>query len=126
VFIGRGSIRLIDWTRGGIDDPALDVGFAKVGLALMPEPFPPPPPINQIVNIAGRSMARRLSARCEPMVGEAERVRYFEALRCAVELADLVAERSAGRVSGWEHGVPAVVRHLEHITNQSIDFRAVK
>ena len=40
VFIGSHGIRLIDWTRGGIDDPALDVGFAKVGFVLMPEPFP--------------------------------------------------------------------------------------
>jgi hypothetical protein len=122
VFVGTEEIRLIDWTRGGVDDPALDVGFAKVGFALMPEPFPPPRPIRQLAQLIGQSIARRLSIHCEPLVGGAGRVRYYEALRCAVELADVVTERSTGSQPGWEHGVPALVHHLENITNQSIAF----
>lgn len=122
VFIDRHEIRLIDWTRGGVDDPALDVGFAKVGFALMPEPFPPPPPIRQVGRAIGRSIARRLATHCEPLVGGAERVRYYEALRCAVELADIVTGRAAGSQPGWEHGVPALVRHLTNITGQAISF----
>ncbi|TML40906.1 MAG: hypothetical protein E6G27_09040 [Actinobacteria bacterium] len=122
VFMGNGGVRLIDWTRGGIDDPALDVGFAKVGFALMPEPFPPPPPIRQLAALAGRSIAARISSHCDQLVGGADRVRYYEALRCAVELADVVAERASGARPGWEHGVPALVRHLEIITNGSITF----
>jgi len=122
VFIDRDEIRLLDWTRGGIDDPALDVGFAKVGFALMPEPFPPPPPIGQVGRAIGRSIARRLAMHCEPLVGGADRVRYYEALRCAVELADVVTGRAAGNPPGWEHGVPALVRHLANITGQAISF----
>ena len=90
VFLGRSGPRLIDWTRGGVDDPALDVGFAKVGFALMPEPFPPPSPIREAVHGIGSSMARRISARCDRLVGGGERVRYYEALRCAVELSGVV------------------------------------
>jgi aminoglycoside phosphotransferase (APT) family kinase protein len=122
VFIDRREIRLIDWTRGGIDDPALDVGFAKVGFALMPEPFPPPAPIRQLGEAIGRSIARRLAVHCEPLVGGADRVQYYEALRCAVELADVVTGRAAGTRPGWDHGVPALIRHLENITKQSIAF----
>ncbi len=123
VFIHGKDIRLIDWTRGCIDDPALDVGFAKVAFRLMPEPFPPPPPVRQLVQLIGRSIARRISAHCDALVGGTERVRYYEALRCAVELADVVVERRAHGRSGWDHGVPAIVRHLERITKQSIEFR---
>lgn len=122
VFIDEREIRLIDWTRGGIDDPALDVGFAKVGFALMPEPFPPPPPVSGIGRAVGRSIARRIALHCEPLAGGADRVRYYEALRCAVELADVVTGRAAGDRRGREHGVPALVRHLESITNQPISF----
>lgn len=122
VFIDGDDIRLIDWTRGGIDDPALDVGFAKVGFSLMPEPFPPPPPIRELVRLTGRSIARRVAQRCEPLVGGSERVRYYEALRCAAELAEVVTNRTTGRPAGWEHGVPALVRHLEATTGRSIHF----
>jgi aminoglycoside phosphotransferase (APT) family kinase protein len=122
VFVGDGEIGLIDWTRGGVDDPALDVGFAKVGFALMPEPFPPPPPIRQFVRPVGRSIARRLSSHGAPLVGGADRVRYYEALRCTVELADVVAERTTGSRPGWEHGVHALVHYLEIITGQPIAF----
>jgi hypothetical protein len=122
VFFDKDAIGLIDWTRGGIDDPALDVGFAKVGFALMPEPFPPPPPIRQLVTLTGRSIAHRISEHCDHLVGGPQRVAYFEALRCAVELADVVNERSQGRQPGWRHGVPALVRHLEGIVRQPIAF----
>jgi aminoglycoside phosphotransferase (APT) family kinase protein len=122
VFVGAGEIGLIDWNRGGVDDPALDIGFAKVGFALMPEPFPPPPPIRQLAHLVGRSIARRLSSHSDPLVGGADRVRYYEALRCMVELADVVAERSSGSRPGWEHGVPALVHHLEIITGRPIAF----
>lgn len=122
VFIDNQGVRLIDWTRGGIDDPALDVGFARVGFLLMPEPFPPPPLIRDAVALAGQSIAQRIAARCEPLVGGTERVQYYEALRCAVELSDVVTERAAAIRPGWEHGVPALVRHLENITQQPIAF----
>ena len=121
-FIDDKHVQLIDWTRGGLDDPALDVGFAKVGLALMPEPFPPAEPIARLVHLAGASIAARISSQCDPLVGGSARTRYYEALRCALELADIVAIRRSGDRSMWEHGVPALVRHLEDITGQPIAF----
>jgi hypothetical protein len=114
---------LVDWTRGAIGDPALDVGFARVGVLLMPEPFPPPPPIRQLIHAAGTHIAEGIGERCTAAVGGEERVRYHEALRCAVELANVVVERRAGARPGWDHGVPALVRHLEGISGQAVPFR---
>ena len=122
VFMTNREVCLIDWTRGGIDDPALDVGFAKSSFALMPEPFPPPPPINVLGRLAGRAIANGISARCDDLVGGANRVRYYEALRCAVELADIVAGRTTGEPAGWSHGVSALVSHLEGMTGLTINF----
>jgi hypothetical protein len=113
---------LVDWTMGAVGDPALDVGFARVGFLLMPEPFPPPPPLRQLVHAAGVRIAERIGAQCSAGVGGEERVRYYEALRCAVQLAAVVAERRAGTKPGWAHGVPALVGHLEAISGQPVPF----
>lgn len=123
LFSGERLTGLIDWTMGGVGDPALDVGFARVGLALMPEPFPPPPPIRQAVHAMGTYLAREVAHRCNDHVGGDERVAYFEALRCAVQLADVVATRRTGLRRGWEHGVPALVAHLRTTTGQRVEVR---
>ncbi len=107
---------LVDWTMGAVGDPALDVGFAKVGLALMPEPFPPPRPIGDAVNRCGQRMARHIHQRCAPLVGGDDRVSYYEALRCMLQIAVVHADRQAARPNGWEHGLPALMRHLNTIT----------
>jgi aminoglycoside phosphotransferase (APT) family kinase protein len=122
VFMTKPEVCLIDWTRGGIDDPALDVGFAKSSFALMPEPLPPPPPINVLGRLAGRAIASGISARCDDLVGGTNRVRYYEALRCAVELADIVTGRTKDEPVGWSHGVGALVSHLEGMTGLTINF----
>jgi aminoglycoside phosphotransferase (APT) family kinase protein len=121
VLIKGGAISgLVDWTMGAIGDPALDVGFAKVGIALMPEPFPPPPPIRNGIRAAGVNIAARMGERASDTVGGANRVAYFEVLRCALELATVHVDRRAGRKAGWEHGVPALIRHIEKVTSVQI------
>jgi hypothetical protein len=101
---------------GAVGDPALDVGFAKVGLALMPEPFPPPPPIRNAIRACGVRLARQIHRRCAPLVGGDDRVAYHEALRCMLQTAVVHADRRAGRTNGWERGIPALVRHFNAIT----------
>ncbi len=94
LFRRRTLTGVVDWDRTGIGDPELDVGFAKAGLSLMPAPFPPPPPIAQGVHVAGRSIARDLDRayrKRRPL--DASRVSYYEALRCALELAPVLAFR---------------------------------
>ena len=78
---------LVDWTMAGIGDPALDLGYA-CGLAMMPAPLPPPPPIRQGIHAAGRNLARRIREQyCERTQTTPERVEFYEALRCLVELS---------------------------------------
>lgn len=107
---------LVDWTMGAVGDPALDVGFATVGLALMPEPFPPPWPVSAAIRAAGAHIAKQIHERCRTLVGGAERIAYYEALRCVVQLAVVHADRQRGVWNGWEHGVSALIRHLNGIT----------
>jgi aminoglycoside phosphotransferase (APT) family kinase protein len=115
---------VVDWNRAAVGDPALDIGFAKAGLALMPAPFPPPPPIAHAVHAAGRSMANRLQqayTALHPMTDD--RVSYYEALRCLVELAVVLAHRAdaeqgitRGPRPPWENGIAALTKHFTTVT----------
>ena len=121
VLFGHGVLcGLVDWTMGALGDPALDVGFAKVGLALMPEPFPPPPPLRTAIHACGSRMARQIHDSCAPLVGGDSRISYYEALRCMVQIAVVYADRKAGRENGWERGIPALVKHLNTVTGIDI------
>ena len=121
---------VVDWDRAAVGDPALDVGFAKAGLALMPAPFPPPPPFDRGVNTAGRHIANRLHRAYEELHPIAEgRVRYFEALRSFLELS-IVAQFRARPSRGlelhgpqppWDHGVAALTLHFAQLTG--VDLR---
>lgn len=112
---------LVDWERAAVGDPALDIGFAKVGLALLPAPAHVPTPIRQAINAAGRSMAARLEDqynRQSPL--SPERVKYYEALRCALELAIVASRRASDQPgvasSGWHHGADALTQHFGDVT----------
>jgi aminoglycoside phosphotransferase (APT) family kinase protein len=112
---------LVDWERAAIGDPALDIGFAKVGLSLLPAPSHVPTPIRQAINAAGRSMAARIEVqynRHAPL--SPERVKYYEALRCALELAIVASRRASDQPSvarsGWHHGADALTRHFGDVT----------
>jgi aminoglycoside phosphotransferase (APT) family kinase protein len=112
---------LVDWTMGAVGDPALDLGFAKVGLLLAPDPFPPPS-LRRLVDWYTTRVAEEIHRRCAPLVGGDDRVRYFEAMRCVVQIAASVTERNAGGTVGWAHGMPALVAHLEATTGCSVPF----
>src|SRR5438046_4961444 len=60
-------------------------------------------------------IADRIHERCASAVGGEARVDYYEALRCIVQFAAVVAERRRAQRNGWEHGVPALVRHFTRI-----------
>jgi aminoglycoside phosphotransferase (APT) family kinase protein len=122
----RGKLTgLVDWERAAIGDPEFDIGFAKVGLELLPAPAIVPPPIRQAINAAGRSMAERLEVHYSthnPL--SPERVKYYEALRCALELAVVAGRRTSTQPdiarSGWCDGVDALSRHFGRITGTQI------
>jgi aminoglycoside phosphotransferase (APT) family kinase protein len=119
---------LVDWTMAGIGDPALDLGFACAGLAMMPAPLPPPSPIRQGIHAAGRNLARRIREQyLQRTDTSAERVEFFEALRCLVELSTVLAYRhrsdsnsAAARWPPWDKGVRALVGHFKKMTGVPI------
>jgi hypothetical protein len=115
VFDRSDRTTLIDWNRGGLDHPALDIGFAAAGFALMPEPFPPPGPVASLARGVGQLMANRIVERCAPVVGGVERIRYYEALRCLVEIADATADPDDDE-SGWASALPRLVAHASAAT----------
>lgn len=117
VLFRRGSLcGLVDWSRAGLGDPAADIGFARVGLALMPEPFPPPPPLSTLIRLAGRDLARRIETKSAHVRALPDRIRYYEVLRCALELVNVTGSGDGGGRSGWAHGVPALSRHVGQLT----------
>jgi aminoglycoside phosphotransferase (APT) family kinase protein len=103
---------LVDWNRAGVGHPALDVGFAKAGLALMPAPYAAPPPFKQLVNRAGVSLAQRVAAASDL---NSDDIDAFEALRCLVELADVAAHPASAPVP-WKRATEDLVRHLRDLT----------
>jgi aminoglycoside phosphotransferase (APT) family kinase protein len=112
---------VVDWERTVIGDPALEIGFAKVGFSLLPAPARVPPPISQGVNAAGLSIANRIESLYNRVtVLEPDVVRYYEAVRCALELATVIDRRAhlgtGATVGGWEDGTQALSKHFKRIT----------
>lgn len=129
VLMQRGHLTgLVDWTMGGIGDPALDLGFACAGLALMPAPLPPPSPIRQGIHAAGMNLARRIREQYLQRVQiEPERIKFYEALRCLLELSTVLSYRHRSHSDGagsrrppWDKGVNALVGHFMNVTGVPI------
>jgi aminoglycoside phosphotransferase (APT) family kinase protein len=129
VLIHRGQLTgLVDWTMAGIGDPALDLGFACAGLALMPAPLPPPSPIRQGIHAAGTNLAQRVREQYLNRVQiTAQRIEFYEALRCLVELSAVLSYRHRSNSDGtesrrppWDKGVNALIGHFMNITGVSI------
>jgi aminoglycoside phosphotransferase (APT) family kinase protein len=129
VLMRRGQLTgLVDWTMAGIGDPALDLGFACAGLALMPAPLPPPSPIRQGIHAAGTNLAQRIREQYLHRVQiTAERIEFYEALRCLVELSAVLSYRHRSNSDGagsrkppWDKGVNALVGHFTNISGVSI------
>ena len=129
VLMQRGHLTgLVDWTMGGIGDPALDLGFACAGLAMMPAPLPPPPPIRQGIHAAGTNLARQIRQQYRQRTQtSAERIDFYEALRCLVELSGVLAYRHRSDANSastqrppWDKGVGALAGHFKQITGVPI------
>ena len=124
VLVKRRTVTgIVDWTMGGLGDRALDVGFARVGMAKMPEPFPPPAPISNLVHAAGLSVAKRMLEKTAPVLDGTDRISYFEVLRCTIELAAVHMGRRLGRRVAWERGIPGLLAHIGKITGIDVRFQ---
>jgi aminoglycoside phosphotransferase (APT) family kinase protein len=118
---------VVDWERAVIGDPALEVGFAKVGFSLLPAPAQVLPPIREGVAAAVVSISNRIEALYNRVTAlDPDVVRYYEAVRCALELATVIDGRAhlgqASAVGGWENGIRALSKHFERITGIEVQL----
>lgn len=118
---GRRLSGLVDWERTTLGEPELDIGFAKVGWALMPAPSVVPPPVHQALRLMGQSVAERIEREYQSFAPlDRDRVRYYEALRCALELAVVLDQRQSPpgdrAPAGWKHGTRALARRFRNLT----------
>lgn len=118
VFKDIHDATLIDWNRGGIDDPALDIGFAAAGFALMPHPFPPARPLATLAHAAGQHMATKITEHCAELAGGLQRVRYYQALRCLLEIADALDDTAptGWPRPAWSNSLTPLAEHAQAIT----------
>jgi aminoglycoside phosphotransferase (APT) family kinase protein len=92
--VGRDVTGVIDYTVATIADPALDVGFTTMGLCLAP--IDAPPAIQRAAAWLGeRISARYLRAYRSESDADLSNQPYYEALRCATELSQVVEYRLA-------------------------------
>jgi aminoglycoside phosphotransferase (APT) family kinase protein len=91
---GREVTGVLDWTLATVADPALDIGFTTMSLELAP--IDASPRVQRAVASLGRGMARRYrrAYEHENPVDLSDRP-YYEALRCAIEFAEVIAYRRA-------------------------------
>lgn len=109
---------VLDWTTATIADPALDVGFTAMSMSLAP--IEAPGAVQRVAARIGRAMCRRYVRAYQRETGaDLSAQRYYEALRCAVELTGVTAYRLA-EAKGEPHDVPRFT--WVSIADQMIDY----
>jgi aminoglycoside phosphotransferase (APT) family kinase protein len=85
---------VLDYTVVTVAEPALDVGYTTMSLDLTP--IDAPRPIQHIAARFGQSLGRRYAAAYLAQTGaDLSNQRYYEALRCAGELTNVIGYRLA-------------------------------
>jgi aminoglycoside phosphotransferase (APT) family kinase protein len=116
---------VLDWTVATLAEPALDIGFNTMALALAPVDAPKPLPA--VARWAGRGIARRYVrhylARSDI---DLTNQRYYEALRCAVEVGNAAGYRIAPRElrPTWDSVADVMVRYFRERTGVTITMPA--
>jgi aminoglycoside phosphotransferase (APT) family kinase protein len=106
---------VLDWTVATVAPPALDVGYTAMAFDLAP--IEAPRPIQRMISRAGRAITRRYVRAYRQLSPVDLSTRpYYEALRCASELAN-VADRRLSPVTDapvptWASVVPAMVDYF--------------
>ena len=109
---------VLDYTVVTIAEPALDVGYTAMGFDLTP--IDAPRPIQRLAARFGQGISRRYVAAYVAKSGsDVSNQRYYEALRCAGELSNVIAYRLA-RARGEEHDAPRPT--WDAIGDQMVDY----
>jgi len=123
---------VLDYTVATVAEPALDVGFTTMSFDLTP--IDAPAPIRRLAARFGQSIARRYVRAYAAATGaDLTNQRYYEALRCASELTNVVSYRLA-RANGeeydaprptWDAIVPEMVEYFRARTGVSLQIPPV-
>jgi aminoglycoside phosphotransferase (APT) family kinase protein len=91
----RGQVvAILDWSLTTVADPALDVGFTAMSLTIAPMNLPRP--IEAIALRQSARMTRRFVAAYRELTGaDLAAQPWYEALRCALELTEVIDYRQA-------------------------------
>jgi len=94
LYDGRRLTGVIDWSLATVADPALDVGFTAMALTIAP--VNGGPTLQRIVTRISRTISRRyVNAYVARTGADLSDQPYYEALRCALELVDVITHRRA-------------------------------
>jgi len=109
---------VLDYTVVTIAEPALDVGYTAMSFDLTP--IDAPGPIQRLAARFGQGISRRYVAAYVARSGsDVSNQRYYEALRCAGELSNVIAYRLA-RSSGEQLDAPRPT--WDAIADQMVDY----
>jgi aminoglycoside phosphotransferase (APT) family kinase protein len=115
-----GLTGVIDWSLATVADPALDVGFTAMALTIAP--VDTGPTVQRIVARVSRGIARRYVKAYVAQTGaDLSDQPYYEALRCALQLVDVISYRralAAGRQRDappptWERAGDRMIEYFE-------------
>ncbi len=126
VMVKDGEVTgVIDWVNAMVAEPAMDVGFTVAAFLTVPVPIPSI--LRQLVYAsigAGGRAYERAYRRQAPL--PAERVRYYEAMRCVSELVWMGTRLASGAAKNGAYQSPEGVRrltsHLHRITGIELRF----
>ncbi len=117
---------VIDWSMTTVADPAFDVANTRVLLGIAPVEVPAA--IDAVAGTIRRVVVRRYHhAYLSRRTVDASNVRYFEALRCLVELAWVGDRRAAGygmlrNPWGSPRSVGKLISHFRQLTRVAADL----
>jgi aminoglycoside phosphotransferase (APT) family kinase protein len=95
---------VVDYTVATVAEPALDVGYTTMSFHLVP--IDAPAPIQRLAARLARSISDRyVAAYAEESDADLTNQPYYEALRCASELTNVIAYRLAA-ADGTRHDAP--------------------
>jgi aminoglycoside phosphotransferase (APT) family kinase protein len=105
LLVERGRVTsVIDWSLATVADPAFDVGFTAMGLAIAP--IDVGPRLERVITSTTGWMRKRYEKAYRSLTGaDLTAQPYYEALRCLLELV-LVVEHRRAKASGADRDTP--------------------
>ena len=129
LYDGRRRTGVLDWSLATVADPALDVGFTAMSLHVAPVEVGPA--LQRIVvRISRRISQRYVAAYVRRTHADLADRPYYEALRCALELVDVIEHRRAlaeGRTRDapaptWDRASDRMIEYFEIRTGVRLEL----